>query len=193
MAPSIDLVVFEFTNVDGAVGEDQLSLAVLSAEFVVAVINSTIGPGLDTTAVLFVVFPSANVSCTVAVGIDTLAVRLIVSPLALIDISISMGELPLTGHLSVPPLSFIHRSVTPTLLSKSIFLVALPFPLISCAIFDLDNIDRARNACACLERDFTLLLIPECLSKRLLVYDGHLVVFFSLTTAVYTHSDGDAF
>lgn len=91
-AVSLDIIVFEVTEVVGAVAPGELSLPLLAPFDILTLVASSIAPCFDTLTVLLIILPLALINRTVEVQIFSFPVGFVVSPFSNIDVTIGMDQ-----------------------------------------------------------------------------------------------------
>ena len=127
-ALAMDVVVNKVTRVSGAIGPEELTVAVFLAVFVLTFVTCIVRPYLFAFAVLLVLKPPSFISGAISVVIDSIAVCFIILPVTIVYVTISMDEATSSVCFVVFPVALIKRAVNPDLDTTAI-LSALFVPL----------------------------------------------------------------
>jgi hypothetical protein len=107
----------------------ELSLSVLLALLVLALVACSIRPDLSSVPVLLVFEPVSLVLSAVSVVVPALAVCLVVLPLSVVNVSVCVNESAPAVGLVIFPVALVYRAVDPDLDTLAVLHVGLLVPL----------------------------------------------------------------
>ena len=135
VAPEVDslalnLIHLELSRVNRTIGKSELSMAVLLAFEVFALVYGTIRPRFQSETVLLVILPAAHVFGSISVSVRSMTVSFVIDPVAFINVAIRMVQLASAVGFAFAPLPLVAAPVQPLLLAFAIAHVVEPFALV---------------------------------------------------------------
>lgn len=110
-----------------------------------ALVDSTVGPCLQTEAVLFIIAPRTHILGTVGMRVGTVTICFVIDPLSFVNVTICVVQLSDPIRFSIFPLALVATSIEPFLLALPITDPVKPLALVDCATVEVHGSTELSN------------------------------------------------